>query len=151
MNETGRPRFFADLYLWAASEVFLAIWENERSGRGSSAAHQAERVCRHFRKYARINPVARARTYLAQGSAEWLRGHHERAFGTWRRALVEAERFGLPYEAARVHYEVGRHLAPSDPARAEHLAKAEAGFGHLNAASDLRRVTSVKGTGRAQT
>jgi hypothetical protein len=80
---------------------------------------------------------------LWRGCAEWLRGRPSAAHRAWRHCLKEAERFALPYEAARAHYEIGRRLGITDPARRAHLVEAEEGFRRLNAAVDLERVVAA--------
>jgi tetratricopeptide (TPR) repeat protein len=140
MAKAPRPRYFALLYMNAAIEVCLARWEAETTSHEASEAETyAWRLCRDIEQYARINPFARARGLLARGCAEWLAGRQKAAHATWRRALTEAERFGLPYEIARVHEEVGRRLAPDDVSGRQHLVKAIEGYRRLKAATDLKR------------
>ena len=55
----------------------------------------------------------------------------------------QAERFGLPYESARAHYEIGRHLEPTHPDRSAHLTRAEAEFRRLLIEPDIRRVHAL--------
>jgi hypothetical protein len=55
-----------------------------------------------------------------------------------------AERLRMPYELARAHYELGRHLAgtarsPLGLDRAGHLERAAAGFRAAGCTADLRR------------
>jgi hypothetical protein len=47
--------------------------------------------------------------------------------------LRAGERLEMPYEQALAHHEIGRHLAPDDPARPHHLARAEAILADLGA------------------
>jgi hypothetical protein len=49
----------------------------------------------------------------------------------------------MPYEQGLAHYEIGRHLPATDPARATHLSQAYAIFSQLNAAFDVARVTAL--------
>jgi hypothetical protein len=124
----------------AAVEVCLARWEAGSASRETAEAETyAWRLCRHIEQYARINPSARARGLLVRGCAEWLAGRQQAAQATWRRSLAAAERFGLPYETARVHEEIGRRLAPDDVSGRHHLVKAIEGYRQLKAATDLKR------------
>ena len=50
----------------------------------------------------------------------------------------------MPYEAARAHAELGRHLPPDSPARHEHLGKAAALFEQLGSTWDLARVRALR-------
>jgi hypothetical protein len=102
-------------------------------------------------RYARINPPARARALLWQGCAEWLRGRPKAANAAWRRCLLEAERFALPYEIARVHFEIGRRLTAADPLRHDHLMEAQRGFRHLKADAEIRRVAAALQIGASAT
>jgi hypothetical protein len=49
----------------------------------------------------------------------------------------------MPYEQGLIHYELGRHCPPGDPARAAHLARAAGLFRRLGAVSDLARVAAT--------
>jgi tetratricopeptide (TPR) repeat protein len=141
MGKSLRPGYFAVLGMSAAAETCLAVWEEEEaSSRGIEAAAHAQQLCAAIQRYARINPPAHARALLWRGCAEWLAGRREKAASTWRRCLSESERFELPYEAARAHYEIGRRRGPTDAARRAHLLRAEDGFRRLRAESDLKRV-----------
>jgi len=80
---------------------------------------------------------------LWQGCADWLDGSDDRAHAAWRGCLEQAERFGLPYESARAHYEIGRHLEPTHPDRSAHLTRAEAEFRRLLIEPDIRRVHAL--------
>src|SRR5262249_17255087 len=138
-----RAGYFAVLGMSAAAETCLAIWEVEgASGRGSEAATQVRQVCRNMERYARVNPPARARALLWRGCAEWLDKKTDAARATWQRCLAESERFALPYEAARAHYEMGRRLGVADPERTTHLSSAEDGFRRIGAEPDLTRLAA---------
>ena len=148
MATAPRARYFALLYLNAAVEVCLARWEARRTTvDASEAEHSAWRLCHEIERYAHINLSARARSLFVRGSAEWLGGREKAAQASWRRALTEAERFSLPYEIARIHEEIGRHLAPQDSSRRRHLAQAVEGFRRLNAATDLKRAKATLDAG----
>ena len=49
----------------------------------------------------------------------------------WQRTLVLAESAHTPYEGARAHFEIGRHLAGGDPERARRLRVAHEAFSRL--------------------
>jgi hypothetical protein len=52
----------------------------------------------------------------------------------------------MPYEAARAHYEIGRHLGETDPARRFHLERAVELFRDLGAEDDAARATGALDT-----
>jgi hypothetical protein len=54
-----------------------------------------------------------------------------------------AEQMSLPYEAARAHYEIGRHLQIHEPARRIHLEKAVEVFLKLNAKCELEQAQKL--------
>ena len=58
-------------------------------------------------------------------------GRKRRAKRLWQRALVLAESADTPYEGARAHFEIGRHLCAGDPERARHLRVAHEAFSRL--------------------
>jgi len=63
--------------------------------------------------------------------AKSLSGRKRRAMRLWQRALVLAESADTPYEGARAHFEIGRHLCAGDPERARHLRVAHEAFSRL--------------------
>jgi class 3 adenylate cyclase len=144
LTKTRRPDYFAILGMSAAAETCLTVWEaGPASHRGSEAAEEAQRLSRLMERYAGISPPARARSLLWRGCIEWLRGRPERAAASWRGSLDASERFALPYEAARTHYEIGRRLRLTDPERRVHLTRATQGFSRLKADSDLKRTAAA--------
>ncbi|MDP8936344.1 MAG: hypothetical protein M3O23_01145, partial [Actinomycetota bacterium] len=120
---------------WALCDVSLALWER---GEDSGAA-LTRRALRELRRYARLFPIGRPRALANRGVALWLGGRRRAAHRSWRAGLATAERLGMPYEVARAHYEIGRHLPESDPARRSHLEQAAQLFADLSADDDLAR------------
>jgi len=140
LAKSAERRYFAVIYLSGVVETCLALWEAAPGDRAMDAQVRVSRLCRMIDQYARISPPGRARAWLWRGCMDWLGGRFEPAQRAWRRALVEADRFSLPYETARAHYEIGRRLAPTDPERIRHLLQAEEGFRRVKAEADLNRV-----------
>jgi hypothetical protein len=110
----------------------------------------AAAALRRLRRYARIFPMARPRALICLGWSSWLDGRAGVARRAWARAVREAERLQMPYELARAHYELGRHLAagkrtPLGLDRAGHLERAMAGFQTAGCSADLRRVRTLVG------
>jgi class 3 adenylate cyclase len=135
--------YFCELGVSAAVETCLAIWETRGANGSGEIRTQARELCRRLEQFARVNPPVRARAMLWQGCADWLDGRRDRAHVTWRGCLEQAERFGLPYESARAHFEIGRHLERSHPERIVHLSRAEAEFRRLLIEPDIRRVEAA--------
>jgi hypothetical protein len=65
---------------------------------------------RRLQQYARLYPAAWPAFHLHHGSLEWLDGRRRSAHRSWVRAAREAAARGTPYEQARAHLEIGRHL-----------------------------------------
>ena len=148
LTESPRIGYFSELSLSAAVETCLAIWETGTSSRAVSAPAQVKYLCGQFERLARVTPPARARAALWRGCAAWLEGRRDRAAALWQRCLADAERFGLPYERARAHYEIGRRLERTDPERLAHLTRADTEFRQLLSDPDVKRVHAVLHGGR---
>jgi hypothetical protein len=74
----------------------------------------ATRGLRLLRRYARSFPMARPRALTWQGWCQWLESRHRIALRAWAQAVQESERLAMPWELARAHYELGRHLASNE-------------------------------------
>jgi hypothetical protein len=135
--ESARRFSLADLEGHAgAAEVFLALWEagGDRSPQERQAlADSAKIACQAARRYARIYTIGSPRALLLEGLRLWLSSDSRRARETWRKSLNVAERLAMPYEQARAHFEIGRHLKAGDPAREQHLTRAREIFDRIGA------------------
>jgi len=138
----SRPTVFATLDAYAAiAEVYLALWE--ASGTGNTRvelAVAAKQSCKALHGYARTFPIGQPRAWLAHGLYQWLSGKTSSAHRSWLRSLAAARQLAMPYDAGLAHFEIGRHFAPHDPRRQDHLAQAQALFAELSAGYDLGRV-----------
>jgi predicted ATPase/DNA-binding SARP family transcriptional activator len=138
-------------------EVCLALLERDGASPGGAGdpgpaelRATATAGVRRLRRYARTFPMARPRALICLGWQAWLDGHPCAALRAWAQAVREAERRQMPYELARAHHELGRHLAPGQRSpigldRDGHLAQAMAGFGAVGCRADLRRVQELAG------
>jgi predicted ATPase/DNA-binding SARP family transcriptional activator len=102
-----------------------------------------------LRRYARTYPTALPRTLICVGWDAWLGGRPGTAGRAWASALREAKRLQMPYELARAHYELGRHLtseerSPAGLDRASHLELAMTGFRTAGCSADIRRVQALR-------
>jgi predicted ATPase/DNA-binding SARP family transcriptional activator len=157
----GPDRSFEQYALEAQAgipEVCLALLELDVDGRGSPrgsgdpnpAALRATAAAgvRRLRRYARTFPMARPRSLICLGWWAWSDGRTRAARRAWARAVREGERLQMPYELARAHHELGRHLAPGERSplgldRAEHLERAMTGYRTAGCGADLARVRAI--------
>jgi tetratricopeptide (TPR) repeat protein len=124
----------------ATCEVFLGLLERQwapAEGEAHAVAQQAHQAVACMQEYLRRFPLGRGHGPLWAGVLAWQYGRPRRGFRLWRRAISAAERYALPYEDARAHYELGRHLPLYDPARGQHLAAAQRAFAGLGCAVEL--------------
>ena len=112
-------------------EVCLALLERSEPADADPADLHATatRGLRRLRRYARSFPMARPRALTCQGWHQWLENRHRTALRAWAQAVEESERLAMPWELARAHYELGRHLADSERSpfglhKTEHLDRA---------------------------
>ncbi len=122
----------------AAAEVCLDLWERDP---GDRALEQLARSsCQSLRAYARVFPIGAPRAELAQGRYDWLRGRKAKAMRAWKLSLALGEKLDMPFDRALAHFEIGRHMVPTDPARLVHERQARAGFERLGTSYYLERL-----------
>jgi hypothetical protein len=126
------------------AEVYLSLWE----AGDRAAARLARQACAALRQYARAFPIALPRAWLWNGLGVYLSGHHRRGLAAWRKSLAAAERLAMPCEQGRAHYQIGRHLPPSDPAREAHLTEARQIFANIGALYELANVQALTQSGQ---
>jgi predicted ATPase/DNA-binding SARP family transcriptional activator len=132
------------------AEVCLALLERDGGAAAGTAELRAAAAAgvRRLRRYARTFPMARPRALTCLGWSRWQDGRQGAARRAWARAVREAERLRMPYELARAHHELGRHLAAGERSplgldRAEHLERALAGFQAAGCGADRRHVQAL--------
>ena len=116
--------------LYRILEVYLTLWEETQSA--SSAIEFTEQQLKSniqktlamLRKAVWMHPVARPYVAFYGGRFDWLNGSQRHAHRRWQKALAEAQMLDIPRLVALIHYEMGRHLPPSNQNRAEHLQQA---------------------------
>ncbi len=122
-----------------ATETYLALAEHASGAQREDAWAGAIAGVAQLRLFSRAMPLCVPRHQLCNGLVLWGRGHHRRALRAWREAIAAAERIGMPYEAAKARYELGRHLRRGDPARRDTLQQARDAFDRLHATYDAGR------------
>ncbi len=142
LGDITRSPFSIIEILNGIGEVYLAVWE-AHNDRHDPVVVQAKAWCKTMFQFATQYPFAQPRAWAQQGWAYWLRGRQSRAFTSWEKSLKMAYLLNMPYEQARTHYEIGRHLALDNPKRREHLQQAEDLFTRLGASFDLERVRAI--------
>jgi tetratricopeptide (TPR) repeat protein/tRNA A-37 threonylcarbamoyl transferase component Bud32 len=125
----------------AISEVYLALLE-----RGDLTAREREQMIatlqqwqKAFQKYGKTYAFARSRVLLHTGTLQWLTGAQDAAVKSWERALETAEQYGIPYDQALAHYEIGRMTQ-----NAERLEKARTLFAGLGADYHVQQVEAAR-------
>ena len=118
------------------AEVALSSWEHALAERQApdvirAGAARSQQACAMLRRLARVIPIAAPSAVLWEGLRSWHAGRKRHAMRLWQRALVLAESADTPYEGARAHFEIGRHLCAGDPERARHLRVAHEAFSRL--------------------
>jgi tetratricopeptide (TPR) repeat protein len=126
----------------ATAEVFLTLLEQRRehAGERQRLAAEATAACAAVRRYARRFPLGRAHSALWDGLREWQADRPRRAMQRWRRTIRTAQAHEQPFEEARAHFEIGRHLPAADAERRVHLERAQALAQSLGYAYELDRI-----------
>jgi tetratricopeptide (TPR) repeat protein len=108
--------------IWAYSNAAEALCHVRALAAAPEDAVLAKRLLAAFRRFARIIQLARPRLQLWTGVVEWQDGRPRRAARAWNQALAGAERIGLPFDLALMHFWIGRCVSGEE--RAYHLAAA---------------------------
>ncbi|MGH2483110.1 MAG: AAA family ATPase [Candidatus Limnocylindria bacterium] len=131
-----RPTYFGTFLGYVGPvEAYLSLWE-AGDGVGDARSQSAEALAR-LRRFASVFPIGRPRYATLEGRYHGLLGNHRQAIRSWRRSLAKAQELSMTFEQGLAHYEMGRHLAAGDPARASHLQEAVAIFRRLKASQAL--------------
>ncbi len=104
------------------AQVYLLLWAKGSPDEPLISA--ANTACELLEKYAHVFPIMSSRANILLGSREWLLERPSNAFTYWQKGLTAAEQFGIPYDQALAHYEIGRHTSDT-VAQQEHLQNAK--------------------------
>jgi class 3 adenylate cyclase/predicted ATPase len=147
LTEKRSARFsIADFEGYASvAEVFLTLWQNNtNTGILSQINYSmeeckmaAQRAVKSTERYAHIYKLAQPRTHYLRGWLTALEGKPQAAIHIWKNGLQIAQTLGMPYEEARLHEILSRHLAAEDPESQTHHNTARQMFEDLNAQLDL--------------
>ena len=151
-TEKGPARFsIADFEGYASvAEVFLTLWQNDRTTGILNQINYSmdecqtatRRAIKSIEKYAHIYELAQPRAHYLKG---WLAALDEKAnksqdaLQIWKNGLQIAQTMRMPYEEARFHDILSRHLPAEDPVKQTHRATAQQLFEKLNAQLDLKK------------
>ncbi|MFL7837805.1 MAG: AAA family ATPase [Candidatus Promineifilaceae bacterium] len=139
------------------ADFYLLAWESilknpeEYSAFDSSLLVEiqtgARQSCKIIQGFSRIFPIGKPAISLYQGKLYWLEEKRDKAFKAWQKSIDYAGRLNMPYELARAHYELGRHLAHGNPQQQTHLQLAAEGFELLGASGDMAQVLASQESG----
>ncbi|HLV37162.1 MAG TPA: AAA family ATPase, partial [Spirillospora sp.] len=120
------------------AEIYLSLWETGTAAPDpEQSSRRARQMCKVMGRFARTFPIAGPRAALCQGWLQYLEGKPDRARRTWEAGLLAARRLGMPYEAAKLHLEIGERF--QDP---NHLREALEQFEQTKASYDADRTRS---------
>jgi hypothetical protein len=145
-----RPARFsiADFEGYASvAEVFITLWQRNETSQildqiGYSLEEcqtSAKRACKSMEGFARVYAIAQPRLHYLKGWLSALEGKQQNAQKIWREGLNHAQILRMPYEEARLHNILGRHLPLEDPEAGIRGEKARRLFETVDAQLDLSR------------
>ena len=138
MKKRPPVQFYLGAPCAEVAEVYLALREQAGGGPGAPALTDAARsAVAILTRFARIVQFIRPAALRARGTQAWLDREPALAARTWRKALAEAARLGMPHEEGRTHLEIGLREGPVE-ARA-HLTRAVELLGPGSDAADVLR------------
>ena len=103
------------------AEVLIALLESDPT---DAVQNATETVLKTMHDFAKTFPISQPRTYLYQGTHDWVAGKVSDAHKNWQRSRSIASDLGMPFEHALALYEIGRHTPEGDPQREELLTEA---------------------------
>ncbi len=137
------------------SEAILLLWEREAPEPGSAAwkahAGRAALALSRMKGYARSFSIGVPAAANRRALWHWLHGRHAKAIAAWQQSIAAAERMRIPYEAAKAHLELARHLPLGAAGRRSHAEAGAAIFERLGAAGGLSRCRAASASPSATT
>jgi tetratricopeptide (TPR) repeat protein len=120
------------------AEVILTIMETMPDD-SQKLKRYAHVIVKTMNRFAGAFVICRPRATLWHGTFDWLDGKTTRAHKGWHKSLVAARQLGMPFEEGLAHFEIGRHLADTDPKRLVHLTAAVDIFRRLKTLYNFNR------------
>lgn len=109
------------------AESFLSLLEmndaNRFHAKHTERIANAKEACQAMSAFSGIFPIAQPRVCLLLGWHDRIAGKHSQANRVLQKGIALAEQLVMPYEQARIHYEIGRH-AVNTIEREVHLQQA---------------------------
>ncbi|MEX8503546.1 MAG: AAA family ATPase [Leptothrix ochracea] len=129
------------------SELILRFWELDAPSRGSPSwrrwARHAAMATTRMSGFAKVFTIGSPMAVQRQAMQHWLHGRHAKAIKAWKHAITEGERMRIPFETAKAHFELARHLPPSDPEHHHHTLQALTLFQSIGAYGLAERARSL--------
>ncbi len=122
--------------------VYLTAWEAAAPDSSLDRKVLATGTKQTIKVLHRFN-IGKPAAWLCQGWQEQVQGKPGKAMKLWQKGVAAAVELQTPFEEGWLHYQIARHLPPTDPARATHLAQARAIFTRLDTAHELSLVALV--------
>ena len=122
------------------------VWEGVGKGTQHSALstqHLQKQTRQAVKALHRFN-IGKPAGWMCQGWVEQLQGRPGKAVKLWQKGLDAAALLQTPYEEGWLHYQLGRHLPPTDPARQHHLQQAQDIFTRLKNGYELSLVQELR-------
>src|SRR5262249_22760151 len=141
----ARPTSFWTLDSTAATvETYLRLWQSSADPAEQADLKQAcAETLVYLYRLKKAFPICVPRSLLWMGLYLAQEGKSDKAHRYWKRGLSEAQRLELYYDQALLHYEIGRHLMPEHPVRADHLQRAAQLCERIGAAFDGERARAA--------
>lgn len=122
------------------AEIYLALWEQGYPEPAlPKLVRQASKLLNSF---ARIFTMGKPRSYLVKGLDAWQRGQKGKAYKAWKKGITSAETLKMPYEQARLYYELGRH-ADTETEQQTYLLHAQTISNDLGTMYELEQIETL--------
>ena len=118
----------------APVEFYLTLRERGRAD--DEIMERAKKAIKNMNVFARTFKIGKPRSYLWQGVGYWLDDNQDKAREVWQKGIAIGQELDMPYEVARIQYEMGRRLR-SSLERSDYLTEASEIFMRLNTTYDL--------------
>ncbi|MBL8103059.1 MAG: AAA family ATPase [Anaerolineales bacterium] len=115
------------------AETYLRLLEADPTNK--DLAKKTRKALQGLRKCGNLFRIAMPRYWCYTGWLAWLNGNKSKASLSWEKGLELAAQLEMKYEAARLHFESGRHTLDHSE-----LQEAAEGFESLGAGYDLAQV-----------